>query len=168
MSAIDRFSNAATAAGATVHAVARADATATLEDLTRDPAVGAPLSIDGVSLPDGVETDPDEETLKAAQTGITAAPLGIEPLGSVFVPSDEHGSGPASLFPQRQVAVVERENIVGDVEAAFAAIGERYRSNGEGSDGVLVTGPSSTGDMGELVTGVHGPAELHVVVIDDE
>lgn len=180
MSAIDHFSNAATAAGATVHVVAREDATAVLEDITQEPAVGVPLEIDGVSLPAAVETDPGEETLQSARTGITAAPLGIEPLGSVFVPSDEHGTGPVSLFPERQIAVIERENIVGDVESAFAAIGERYRSDGDGNgdvngngnrksnDGVLVTGPSSTGDMGDLVTGVHGPAELHVVVIDDE
>lgn len=166
MSAIDRFSSAATAAGAVVHTVERATATETLEELAAEPAVGVPLSIDGVSLPDHVETEPDDETLRSAATGITAVPLGIETLGSVVVPSDEDGTGPISLYPERQIAVVERENIVGDVESAFSYLAERYRSNG--NDAVLVTGPSSTGDMGALVTGVHGPAELHLVVIDDE
>lgn len=166
MSAIDRFSTAATAAGASVHAVSRGEATATLEDLTQEPAVGVPLSIDGVSLPDVVETSPDETTLRSARTGITAAPMGIEPFGSVVIPSDERRTGPISLFAKRQIAVVESEDIVDDVESAFTALGERYRTNGD--DAVIVTGPSSTGDMGALVTGVHGPAELHVVVIDDE
>lgn len=168
MSTIDRFSNAATAAGATVHTVDRASATETLEELVNPPAIGVPLSIDDVSLPEGVETNPDDEQLRTAITGITAVPLGIETLGSVVVPSDEASTGPISLFAERQVAVIERDNIVEDVESAFSSLGERYRSDSNGNDAVIVTGPSTTGDMGALVTGVHGPAELHLVVIDNE
>ena len=166
MSAIDRFSNAATTAGASVHAVDRSAATDAIAELTRRPAVGVPLPIDGVSLPEGVETDPTEVELQDAETGITGAPLGIESVGSVLVPSDKRMTGPISLFPNRQIAVVERGALVADVTTAFARIAERYRT--QGNDAVLVTGPSSTGDMGALVTGVHGPAELHIVVIDDE
>lgn len=166
MSAIDRFSSAATAAGATVHTVGRANAAETLEELVSSPAIGVPLAIDGVSLPEEVETNPDDEQLRAAITGITAVPLGIETLGSVVVPSDEASTGPISLFAERQIAVIERENIVEDVESAFSSLAKRYRSNG--NDAVIVTGPSTTGDMGALVTGVHGPTELHLVVIDNE
>jgi L-lactate dehydrogenase complex protein LldG len=166
MSATDQFSNAATDAGAAVHLVSRSDASATLEELTEPPAVGVPLSLDGVSLPTDVETDPDGDALRSAKTGITASPLGIEPLGSVIIPSDESSTGPVSLFPKRQIAVIERQNIVGDLETAFSRLGEQYRSGA--NDAVIVTGPSTTGDMGALVTGVHGPAELHIVVIDDE
>ncbi|MFB6362014.1 MAG: LUD domain-containing protein, partial [Halobacteriales archaeon] len=32
---------------------------------------------------------------------------------------------------------------------------------------VLTTGPSATADMGELVTGVHGPGDVHVVAVTD-
>lgn len=166
MSDVDRFSSAAATAGASVHAVDRSEATETISELTRRPTVGTPLSIEGVSLPDTVVTDPAKSDLKAAETGITAAPLGIESLGSVLVPSDNRMTGPISLFPTRQIAVIESDDLVGDVQSAFAQIAERYRTNG--NDAVLVTGPSSTGDMGALVTGVHGPAELHIVVISDE
>ena len=165
MSAIDRFSSAATTAGAIVHVVDREATTDRLEELTDYPAVGVELAIEGVSLPDGVETAPDEVALREAKTGITDSPMGIEPLGSVVVPSDERGTGPTSLFAERQVAVVKRSDLVADVETAFSRLADRYRENG--TDAVIVTGPSSTGDMGELVTGVHGPAELHVVVIDE-
>ncbi|NGM67963.1 LUD domain-containing protein [Natronolimnobius sp. AArcel1] len=166
MSAIDDFSSAATAAGASVQRVSRTAATETLKELTEQPAVGVPLEIEDVSLPDDLETAPDEQTLRAARTGITASPLGIESLGSVVIPSSDDGTGPISLFPERQIAVVERTNIVADVESAFARLAKRYQTGA--NDAVIVTGPSSTGDMGALVTGVHGPAELHIVVIDDE
>jgi L-lactate dehydrogenase complex protein LldG len=33
---------------------------------------------------------------------------------------------------------------------------------------VLITGPSKSSDIGqELARGVHGPGELHVVLVDD-
>ncbi|MFB6268738.1 MAG: lactate utilization protein C, partial [Halobacterium sp.] len=32
---------------------------------------------------------------------------------------------------------------------------------------VLATGASATADMGEIVTGVHGPQSVHAVVITD-
>ncbi len=30
----------------------------------------------------------------------------------------------------------------------------------------IITGPSATADMGPLVRGVHGPGQLHIIVID--
>jgi len=32
----------------------------------------------------------------------------------------------------------------------------------------MATGPSATGDMGALVQGVHGPSEVHVIVVESE
>ncbi|QSG01468.1 LUD domain-containing protein [Natranaeroarchaeum sulfidigenes] len=166
MSAVDRFSTAASNAGATVHAVDRSEAAETIAELACQPAIGTPLSFDGVSLPEMIETDPNKAELQVAESGITSAPLGVQSLGSVLIPSDERMGGPFSLFPERHIAVVESDDLVRDVETAFTRIADRYRT--DGNDAVLVTGPSTTGDMGALVTGVHGPGELHIVVIDDE
>ncbi|MFW5900663.1 MAG: LUD domain-containing protein, partial [Halodesulfurarchaeum sp.] len=33
--------------------------------------------------------------------------------------------------------------------------------------GILATGPSATADMGATVHGVHGPSEVHVIVVTD-
>ncbi len=111
MSKIKRFSSAATAADAAVHVVNRAKATAQLANLLEHPAVGVPLSIDGILLPDKVDTAPDEAAPKTAKTGITDVLLGIEPLGSIVVPADEWGTGSLSLFAERQVVVVERDDL---------------------------------------------------------
>lgn len=161
---VERFSAAAASADALVHRTSVEGAEETIEDLTRRPAVGAPLPFEDVSLPADVETDPEQETLKAATTGITAAVLGITSYGSVAVVSGEDREGPVSLYPKRQIAVVRADDLVADVPTALERLEERFL--GGRNDAVLVTGPSTTGDMGELVTGVHGPAELHVVVIE--
>lgn len=163
---VEAFAAAARDAGAVVVRTPPGDATAAIADAIREPAVGAALPFDAVALPDGVAVDPDREALTGAASGVTAAVLGIAPYGSVVVPMTDRKEGPVSLYPERQVAVVRETDLVADVATALERL-ERRVLDGDG-DAVFVTGPSATGDMGELVTGVHGPAELHVVVIEDE
>lgn len=166
MNTVSRFSSTAMASGAEVHTVSKESAEETLRELIETPAVSVPSSLDQVSLPSTVGTSPTQELLKKAKTGITDALIGIETLGSVVIPSDHQHTGPVSLFPERQIAVLDKSNIVPDIEAAFTTLGDRYRDGN--NDTVIVTGPSSTGDMGELITGVHGPGELHIMVVCDE
>ena len=134
-----------------------------VDDAADEPAVG--VDIDGVSLPDRVETDPTTAELRAAHTGITGASLGIAEYGSVAIEADTAGTEPVSLFVDRHVVVLRESDIVEDMPAAFGWLGPRTRD--ESVDVVFATGPSATADMGGLVHGAHGPKEVHVVLLTD-
>lgn len=134
-----------------------------LEDRIEYPAVGVPLEIDGVSLPSDV-ADPSLPNLKRAKTGITNAEIGIASQGSVVVTPDALSSGPASLYPPKHIAVLRVSDIVRDTRTALEYLSAAFESGRD--DAVFITGPSSTGDMGELVVGVHGPTEVEVLLVE--
>ena len=137
---------------------------ATISELLEQPAVGVPLPIDGVSLPAGVETDFDPATVRTAVTGVTPATIGIAEYGSVLLASDPAGAEPASLFPETHIPVLRERDIVRTMGDAFAELGPMLRA--DRGDVIVATGPSATSDMGELVRGVHGPTDVHVVIIE--
>ncbi|MFT4891431.1 MAG: L-lactate dehydrogenase complex protein LldG, partial [Halobacteriales archaeon] len=86
-----------------LHRVQAAEATDTIAGIVEEPAVGAPLPWEGVTLPEGVATDPTPAELDAAVTGVTAAALGVADYGSVLLRATPDGAEPASLFPDLHV-----------------------------------------------------------------
>lgn len=139
---------------------------ATIDRLVDDPAIGVPLDgFDGVSLADTVvETALTPRRLQNAQTGVTPAAGAIAEYGSLLLQSDAAGTEPVSLYPPTHVAVVRESDVLPDVEAAIDRLGSHF---GAGGSAVFATGVSATGDMGSLVEGVHGPKDVHVVVLTD-
>jgi L-lactate dehydrogenase complex protein LldG len=135
----------------------------TIEDVAVGDTVVAEFPFDTDAYEDSI--DPTTEEIENARTGVTAGAIGIASYGTVVVTPTHRKEGPVSLYPQRHVAVVRREDIVADVETAFDCLESEFEQGND--DAIFVTGPSSTGDMGELVRGVHGPAEMHVIVVED-
>jgi L-lactate dehydrogenase complex protein LldG len=77
-------------------------------------------------------------------------------------PEDPRSVG---LLPPVHIAVAQRRQLLPDLFDLFAA----YSANGTlpslPSCLSVITGPSKTGDIElRLVTGVHGPGEVHVVL----
>ena len=145
--------------------VAPATAEEALSDIVRTPAVGVALPFEGVDLPASVTADPTPAELDAAVTGVTPAGFGVADYGSVVIESRPDGTEPVSLYPDLHVAVLRTEDVVPGMPEAFDRLGEAFRAD-RGS-AILATGPSATADMGALVRGVHGPSEVHVVLLDD-
>jgi L-lactate dehydrogenase complex protein LldG len=144
---------------------------ATLSELILEPAVGAPLRTESVSLEDtAVDTDPSVEALDAAETGVTSAGTGIAEYGTVTVESHPGGDELVSLYPPRHIVVLDADDIVSDTTAAFdrfeTQVREARANDEPGATRVLATGVSATADMGDLVPGVHGPTEVHIVVVE--
>lgn len=160
---LERFERSLRELGASAERV-DPDATAeALEEAVDEPAVGVP--IEGVSLPDGVETDPTPSDLEAAVTGITPAAFGIAETGTVALPSTAAGIEPVSLYPERHVAVLEESQLLETLSAGLERVQSEF-ARGERSL-VFATGRSSTADMGALVHGVHGPRSVHVLVLGE-
>jgi L-lactate utilization protein LutC len=100
-----------------------------------------------------------------ADFGVTGALWAAAETGSVVISAAPPGGRAPSLLPRVHIAVVPATRLVrtvADLFARIAAIPQRP------SNLVVVTGPSKTGDIeNQLVTGVHGPVEAHVVVVED-
>ena len=75
-------------------------------------------------------------------------------------------SGACHRTPPVHIALVPVNKIVADLIDYFGPscdVGNLQH----GSATVLITGPSKTADIeGILITGVHGPGEVHIVIID--
>jgi L-lactate utilization protein LutC len=98
----------------------------------------------------------------AADLGISGVDYLIAETGSVVLLTHPYGPRSLSLLPPVHIAVAGRGQILPDLFDLFDAVGpERVPSCL-----TVITGPSKTGDIElRLVTGVHGPGELHVVLV---
>ena len=101
-----------------------------------------------------------------AGLGVTGAVAAVAATGSVVLDSRAAGGRLASLLPTVHLCVVGVNNL-------FPAPADVLRGLGSAGDAlppsmVLVTGPSRTGDIEQLLTlGAHGPTALHVVLVTD-
>lgn len=138
---------------------------AELQTVVARPAVGAPLPFDDVSL-EGLDValDPTPGQLEVAQTGVTAARMGIADYGSVVIEGTTDATEAASLFPETHIAVLRADDVVPDMPTAFEEVGRLLRE--EPRSLILATGPSATADMGALVKGAHGPKAVHVLILE--
>ncbi len=136
-----------------------------LDEVLREPAVGTPLPFEDVSLNDTpVILDPTPAELEAAKTGVTPVRMAISSYGTLAVQSTPDGVEPVSLYPDRHVAVLREQGLCAGMDEAFSWLESEFR---DGRDSVVfATGASATADMGEMVHGVHGPAEVHVIVLE--
>lgn len=163
---IEAFNERSESLGVRVRRVEPGAATDALAALSEPPTVASQLPWDDDTLPDAATTDPTPAELEAAATGITHADAAIAEYGSLVLPATGDGLEPVSLFPERHVAVLRESDVVPDMATAIDELGPRLRATG--TSAVLASGPSATADMGDLVVGAHGPAEVHVVLLEDE
>lgn len=112
----------------------------------------------------GVVTARTKLELAACDVGVTEAFAGVARTGSVCVTVDHNYSGVISLLVRMHIAVLSAETITerpGDLFSPQFLNGKALQRNL-----VFVTGPSATADMGPLVRGVHGPHQLHIIVLE--
>jgi L-lactate dehydrogenase complex protein LldG len=104
-----------------------------------------------------------------ARVGLTGVQAALASTGSLLVTSGAGQARQASLLPPVHVAIVRTSQIVPDLEGWFAqrraeGLDESFR---RWANVVIITGPSRTADIAmELILGMHGPREVHVVVVD--
>jgi L-lactate dehydrogenase complex protein LldG len=119
------------------------------------------------SLP-SIQTDfRDREALRhacaSAAFGITSADYALADTGSLVMMSSPEEARMVSLLPPVHVAVIPRARILTGLDELLSLV---PRPGDVTSSMVLITGPSRTADIEQiLVRGVHGPGEIHVVVV---
>jgi L-lactate utilization protein LutC len=173
-----RLRDEVAAAGGTAHLVADLDAAvATVLALVQQRSAHRVLLGDGALLHEvgleaklaalGIEARTtaslgagSREAFFVADVGITGADALVAETGTVALETRPGQPRALSLLPPVHVVVATREQVVGDLFDLF------QRPGALPSCLSLITGPSKTGDIElKLVTGVHGPGEVHVVVV---
>jgi len=157
------------AAADAIEVIARAgsDSTAILYEpgsLIDDLALHLALRARGVKL---VSVESAGEHTADFDIGLTCVELAIAQSGTLLIGGDVGGWGLAAALPRVHIALVRASAIEPDLAAAFPRF-ERAFSNGQ-RNWVWVSGPSKTADIAmELVTGVHGPNMLEVLIVDEQ
>ncbi|MEX1016085.1 MAG: lactate utilization protein, partial [Phycisphaeraceae bacterium] len=125
----------------------------------------AALQADGIRQADW-DALPNMGSQYDLDAGITDVHAAIAETGTLVCCAGPQSSRGLSLVPPAHIALVRTSDIVPDMIDYWARL--KGMPNTElPSSQVFITGPSKTADIeGELVTGVHGPAAVHILLID--
>ena len=110
---------------------------------------------------------PDLDAVFEVDAGITDVHAAIAESGTIVCHADAGHSRSLSLIPPIHIAIVRRSDILSDLMDEL--IRPRYGQDASlPSSCVFITGPSKTADIeGVLVTGVHGPGTVQVLMVED-
>jgi L-lactate utilization protein LutC len=98
-----------------------------------------------------------------ADVGITSADYALADTGTLVMLASPAEARLISLLPPVHIAVVPKERLLSGLDELFTILPDPAART---SSMVLITGPSRTADIEQiLVRGVHGPGEIHVVVV---
>jgi L-lactate dehydrogenase complex protein LldG len=134
------------------------------------PGLAAALTSRGIVMEScWLPPDPEDRRARLAEldpvpVGLTGAVAGLADTGSLAVISGPGRGRMASLLPPAHIAVLRASQIVTSLTDFLS----RHSGAADaGSNLVIITGPSRTGDIEmTLSRGVHGPGVVHVVVIE--
>jgi L-lactate dehydrogenase complex protein LldG len=101
------------------------------------------------------------ETPAIEGAGVSTALYGLADTGSVVLASSAEEPRARSLLPEVHVTLLHEDRILPGLDELFATLG-----NDLPSALAIVTGPSRSADIEQkLAVGVHGPGEVHVVLL---
>jgi L-lactate dehydrogenase complex protein LldG len=93
--------------------------------------------------------------------GVSTALYGLADTGSVVLAASADEPRARSLLPAVHITLLREDRILRGLDELFAALGKDLPSAL-----AIVTGPSRSADIEQkLVIGVHGPGEVHVVLL---
>jgi len=119
-------------------------------------------SIAGVR-PGGADREALREMCASLDAGITSADYALADTGSLVMISSHEEARLVSLLPPLHIALVPLERMLTGLDELYTLIPV---PSDRSSSMVLITGPSRTADIEQiLIRGVHGPGEIHVVLV---
>ena len=110
------------------------------------------------------------EASLAATVGITGVEFALAETGSLVVTSLTEGAQLASLAPPVHVALYRRSQLVASLDEVLERLPVASHPDLAlpGRSVVFITGTSRTADIEQiLIRGVHGPGELHAILVEE-
>ncbi|WP_298270868.1 lactate utilization protein [Geobacter sp.] len=115
---------------------------------------------------DGLDCVP-AGALHTAEIGISFAQAGIARTGSLLLALSDPAGRSATALPPVHLVILDAATIVADLSALGGTLGALLSSPGSAYLS-LITGPSRTADIERVLTiGVHGPKELHILIVEE-
>lgn len=101
-----------------------------------------------------------------ADIGITGVDYAIAETGTCVLLTRKKVSRVVSLLPPVHIAVVESGQVLPSLDELFTLRRREFMSGRLGSYMNLISGPSRSADIEyKLISGVHGPGEVHMVLL---
>ena len=104
-----------------------------------------------------------------ADIGITGVDYALAETGSLVLLARPGQPRSVSLLPPVHIALIRPEQIIRGFDELFELLRADFEVTGVKSAVTFITGPSRTADIElTLVVGVHGPQQLHAVLINGQ
>lgn len=146
-----------------------------LEVMALDDAPDTPSDMtDTPDAPSGMPDDAREgrrselrQSVIHADIGITGVDYAIAETGSCVLLPRKGISRVISLLPPVHIAVVRSGQVLPSLDELFTLRRQDFLTGDIGSYMNLISGPSRSADIEyQIVTGVHGPGEVHMILLD--
>ena len=123
------------------------------------------------AVPDEAAAEREVEAIRAEKgaaghaVGVARAAKGIAQTGTCIVVADDEKLRLETMLPEVSVVLLNRADILPDLPSAAPFL-RAEQTQGRASYISFITGPSRTADIERVsAIGVHGPLELHIVLI---
>ena len=144
--------------------IARAEAAAAQVHAVSDEAA-AEREVEAIRAGKGVDDGAYGVRALPGGVGVVRAAKGIAQTGTCIVVTDDESLRLDTMLPEVSVILLNRADILPDLPSAAPFLREQ-QTQGRASYVSFITGPSRTADIERVsAIGVHGPLELHIVLI---
>ena len=101
-----------------------------------------------------------------AAAGVTGANFAFAETGTVALESTDEAVRIATTLPEKHFVLLDPRKILASADEAVPLL-EKIHADMPQAYLAYITGPSRTADIERVLTiGVHGPAELHILLLD--
>ncbi len=108
--------------------------------------------------------DEEADDVHKAEIGLTGVLVAIADSGTLLLDGEAGDGGVASILPPVHIAFLRESQMRLTLAEAFIDVKLAFAQGHK--EFVLITGPSRTADIEQtLILGVHGPKEIHAVVL---
>jgi len=109
------------------------------------------------------------ESLKYAEIGISSVDVAVAETGTLIIATSDESARLVTALPEVHVAIVPRSKLIPSLKEAGAHLTEATRRTAGALTVSLISASSRTSDIADIeILGVHGPKELHVLLLDGE
>jgi len=125
-----------------------------------------PRGLLDVSSPTTSSREDFFKSLKEAEIGVSSVDWAVAETGTLIISTSDESNRLVTALPEVHVAIVPSSKLVSSLEEAGPYLSEETKKSAGPLTISLISSSSRTSDIGDMVIlGVHGPKELHVLLL---